>query len=77
MVLRKLPRKIYSVESPRLIFQDAEELEFALPAVVEEQAKLLVSLSVTDPEEQVKQLQSWKGVLIIQIRDIRADFSWD
>lgn len=49
-----------------LVFQDAEEPEFAFPAVVEEQDELLVILSVTDPEQKVKQLQAWKGGLSIQ-----------
>lgn len=42
MVLGKLPRKNYFVESLRFIFLDS---------VVEEHAKFLLSLCVTHPEE--------------------------
>lgn len=48
--LQAAQRKIFCRES------EPEELKFILPAVVEEQAKLLVGLSVTDPEEHIKQL---------------------
>jgi len=51
VVLWRLPRKIYSVKSV------SYRRSFHLPAVVEEQAKFLVNVSVTDAEEQVKQLK--------------------